>query len=139
MPGMIPSTLLAIALLSAPARENRLAQNPRSSRAEAVIEAVHRSGAVARCWNAYLRSTPEAPSVRFRVRIEVSADGSVRQVSVLDPAPAALTLCVRAELRRISMAAGEAVSVETTYSFAAGVPAPVPAAPTPPAGPRRSR
>ena len=91
-----------------------------------MLEAVHRSGAVPRCWNAFIQHQPDAPSVRFRVRIEVDASGAVSEATVLDPTPTLFATCVRNEVRRASAPAGTAVTVTTTYSFAAGVPAPIP-------------
>jgi hypothetical protein len=96
------------------------------SRGDEVLEAVHRSGAVPRCWNAFIQRQPDAPSVRFRVRIEVDETGRVSTATVLDPTPTLFAQCVHNEVRRATVPAGPAISVTTTYSFAAGTPAPVP-------------
>ncbi len=119
---------LALALLASPSQSQRLAQTPprEPTRNHVVLEAVHRSGAVQRCWNAFVQHQPEAPSVRFRLRVEVNDSGAVTSAVVLDPAPTAFAGCVSTQLRRVTVPAGPAITVETTYSFAAGTPAPVP-------------
>ena len=96
------------------------------SRNHEVIEALHRSGAVPRCWNAFIQHSPEAPSARFRVRVEVDASAAVHDVVIIDPIPTLLAGCVRNELRRATVPAGSAITISTTYSFAAGAPAPIP-------------
>jgi hypothetical protein len=124
--------LLLLALLGTSATTApRLAQTgaPPADRGHVALAAIHRSGAVPRCWNAYLQSDPNAVSVRFRLRAEIAASGAVERVALLDPVPSALADCLRSQLRRVSVAPGPAVTVETTYSFVAGSPAPVPAAP----------
>lgn len=108
---------------------HRLAQTalPSPSRTHEVLAALHRSGTVQRCWNAYLRHAPDAPSVQFRLRVEVSAAGAVTRVVVRDPAPTTLTDCVSSQLRHVSVPPGPTIlTVESTYGFAAGVTAPVP-------------
>jgi hypothetical protein len=124
-----PALAVALLLAALGAREERAAAqgaraNPRSS---LVVDAALRSGAVPRCWNAYLQSNAEASSARFRVRIELNDAGAFHRVTVLDPAPPPLVGCVQAQLARLSIPRGEAIVVVTTYSFAAGMPAPVPA------------
>jgi hypothetical protein len=124
---MLPLLLLALASTSTALSSPTPAPAP--DRTRTVIEAVHRSGAVPRCWNAYLEATPEAGSVRFRLRVEVNASGAIERVALLDPTPPPFEGCVRTQLRRLTVPAGAAVTVETTYSFTADGPAPVPTGP----------
>jgi hypothetical protein len=119
--------VIALLALVVPSRASSQADGGPPNRTSVVIEALHRSGAAQRCWNAFLHANPDSGSVRLRVRVEVSASGGLERVTFLEPAPEPLTNCVRAELRRFSVAAGPTATVETTYSFSAGVPAPVPA------------
>ena len=117
---------LALALLSF-THAPRLAQTPpEPSRGHVVLEAVHRTGAVPRCWNAYLDHQPDAPSVRFRLRVDVDAAGAITHAVVLDATPPLLAGCIRTQLQLAHVPAGTAITVETTYSFNAGTPAPVP-------------
>ena len=120
---MVPRVLIAAALYSTSlVPRARLAQDAgeHRSRSSTVIDGIHRSGAVPRCWNAYLHMEPEAGSVRFRVRVEVSAAGVVERVNVLDPTPPPLVECVRTQVQRVTFTAGSAVTVETTYAFQPG-------------------
>jgi hypothetical protein len=118
--------ILALATLALPGAI-ALAQTPAPDRSHAVLEAIHRSGAAQRCWNAFLQHQPDAPSVRFRLRVEVNDEGAVTQAAVLDPTPSLFANCVRNEVRHAAVPAGPAITVETTYSFAAATPAPIPA------------
>src|SRR5687768_13037928 len=95
--------LIVAALHSPPAP--RLAQSVDAARSRAVTEAVHHSGAVPRCWNAYLHAEPAAGSVRFRVRVDVAASGAFERVAVLDPVPLALAGCVRTQLAQVRVTA----------------------------------
>jgi len=92
-----------------------------------VVNAIHHSGATQRCWNAFLASDPDAPSVRVSLRVEVAATGAVTSVTVLSPIPPTLLSCVRTQVSRARIPAGAAVTVTTNYGFSAGVPAPIPA------------
>ena len=119
---------LFFALALIPHAPDRSAQTPPAepSRTHVVLEAVHRSGAVPRCWNAFLQHQPDAPTVRFRLRVEVDANGVVTEATVLDPTPLLLANCIRAQVRHATIPAGPAITVETTYNFGAGTPAPIP-------------
>jgi hypothetical protein len=125
---MTPAALLlALHALLSPASRLAQATPAPASRTNAVLDALYRSGTVPRCWNSYLRTEPNAPSVRIRVRLEVDAAGAVRAVAVLDPAPPGLVGCIRTEAQRLSVGPGEASTAQATYAFTAGAPAPVPA------------
>lgn len=122
----LPAVLLCAQLLPLSSRSQSVL-DPTGNRSRDAALALHRTGAVPRCWNAFLAENPDAASAQFRLRVAVDAQGHVGQVTVRDPVPPELLECVRTQLRRAEIAPGAAVTVDTTYAFAAGTPAPVPA------------
>jgi hypothetical protein len=119
----------AVAQQHSPPPPTDAATAPRLDRSSTVVEAIHRSGVVPRCWNAFVHQEPNSPSVQFRLRVEVTAQGTVHSVAVLDPTPESLAQCIRTQVGRLSLPTGDAITVQTGYAFSPGMTAPVPMGP----------